>query len=47
MAMVTPGSRGTSLGTWRMATIVPTDAEEQLEFFLTNGEQVRAWEIGI
>lgn len=39
VAMVTPNSRGSSVGTWRMATIVPSGPHEQLEFYLSNGEQ--------
>ncbi|KAG2492426.1 hypothetical protein HYH03_009369 [Edaphochlamys debaryana] len=37
LSMVNAPSRGNSLGVWKMATIVPTDPEETLEFVMTNG----------
>ncbi|KAG2447799.1 hypothetical protein HYH02_007256 [Chlamydomonas schloesseri] len=37
LTMVNAPSRGNSLGVWKMATIVPTDPAEVLEFTLNNG----------
>ncbi len=37
LPMVNAPSRGNSLGTWKMATLVPSDPAEQLEFTTTNG----------
>lgn len=37
LSMVNAPSRGNSLGTWKMATLVPSDPAEQLEFTLSNG----------
>ncbi|EFJ40325.1 hypothetical protein VOLCADRAFT_119992 [Volvox carteri f. nagariensis] len=37
LSLVNAPSRGNSLGVWKMATIVPTDPSESLEFTLNNG----------
>lgn len=37
MSIVNAPSRGNSLGVWKMATIVPSDPKEVLEFTLNNG----------
>ncbi|GLC57318.1 hypothetical protein PLESTB_001211200 [Pleodorina starrii] len=37
LSLVNAPSRGNSLGVWKMATLVPTDPAESLEFTLNNG----------
>ncbi len=39
--MVNASSRGSELGTWKMATVVPMAEDEALDFYLTNGQLVR------